>query len=107
MLPGVDVRDLSRTVHRVTSGWPAAVRMAAVALHGRPVEHRRAALDRLSRKGSPLAELLAEEVFESLTLEETALVRIAAQLDRFSVELLDAMGVPATASLHGWRAAPW
>ena len=73
--------------------------MAAVALHGRPVEHRHAALDRLSRKGSPLAELLAEEVFHSLTEDETAMVRAAAQLDRFSVELLDAMGVPATESV--------
>ncbi len=98
-LPGADVHDLVPAVHRITSGWPAAVRMAAVALQGRPVEHRLAALERLARAGSPLAELLAEEVFLSLTADEMAMVRAATRLDRFSVELLNAMGVAATASV--------
>lgn len=96
---GAPARDLARSVQAVTSGWPAAVRMAAATLEGRPAEHRRAALDRLSRRGSPLAELLAEEVFEALEPDETELVRAASGLDRFSVELLDAMEVPATASV--------
>lgn len=98
-VPDAPGRDLARSVHAVTSGWPAAVRMAAATLEGRPAEHRRAALERLSRRGSPLAELLAEEVFESLAADETELVRAASGLDRFSVELLDAMGVPATGSV--------
>jgi ATP/maltotriose-dependent transcriptional regulator MalT/DNA-binding SARP family transcriptional activator len=98
-MPDAPVRELARSVYAVTSGWPAAVRMAAVTLEGRPAEHRRAALDRLSRRGSPLAELLAEEVFQSLEPGETELVRAASSLDRFSVELLDAMGVPATDSV--------
>ena len=98
-LPGGDAVGLADAVHAVTSGWPAAVRMAAATLQGRAPEHRRSALDHLSHPGSPLADLLAEEVFRALPADELDLVRTACGLDRFSIELLDAMGVPATASV--------
>ncbi len=98
-LPDSESPDLAALVHRATAGWPAAVRMATVALAGRPPAHRRAAIERLSRPGSPLAELLAEEVFGALAADETVLVAEAARLDRFSVELLDAMGLLATDSV--------
>lgn len=95
-LPDAGSGELATLVHRATAGWPAAVRMATAALAGRPPAHRRTAIERLSRPGSPVAELLAEEVFGALASDETVLVGEAARLDRFSVELLDAMGLSAT-----------
>jgi DNA-binding SARP family transcriptional activator/predicted negative regulator of RcsB-dependent stress response len=95
-----DLDRLAHTVHAATGGWPAAVRLAAAALRGRPAEHRVAAFEQLVHPGGPIAELLADEVVASLDRTELELVRAAARLDRFSVELLDAMGVA------GWELVP-
>jgi ATP/maltotriose-dependent transcriptional regulator MalT/DNA-binding SARP family transcriptional activator len=85
--------ELATEVQRVTSGWPAAVLMAAAALRGQPAERRRGALDRLSRRGGALASLLAEEVFATLDAATIDAVRAAAMFDRVSIEQLAAMGI--------------
>ena len=80
-------------LHRATSGWPAAVRLAVEALRGVPPNERRAALERIRRPGGPLIAYLASEVFAREPPEVEALVRTVAPLERFTAALCEALGV--------------
>ena len=67
---------LAEEVHRLTAGWPAAVRLIAEALRGGPDEVRER-LKAAGRAGGSLFTYLAEEVFESEPEDVRDLLRIA------------------------------
>jgi ATP/maltotriose-dependent transcriptional regulator MalT len=60
---GGGAEGLAEPLHRLTAGWPAAVRLAMEALRNVPAEDRNAALQGLHRPEGPLFQYLAEEVF--------------------------------------------
>jgi ATP/maltotriose-dependent transcriptional regulator MalT/DNA-binding SARP family transcriptional activator len=87
--------ELAAQLQELTTGWPAAVRLAIETLRMVPQEDRAASLDRLRQPGGPLFNYLAEEVFarESFTVRE--LLRTVAPLERFTIELCEALGLGA------------
>jgi len=88
--------QLADEVHRVTSGWPAAVRLASEALvHGAPDGHR-ATLARLRRPGGTLYAYLADEVLATEPADVRELLGRLAVLDRFTPDLAAAVGPPGT-----------
>jgi DNA-binding SARP family transcriptional activator len=89
--------DLAETLHRLTGGWPAAVRLAVEALRLARAEERPLALARLSRPGGPLFAYLAEEVFAREPQSVRELFRRTALFDRFNAELCGALGVEEAA----------
>jgi len=102
----VDVDDAALAVelHRLTGGWPAAVRLAAETLRNVAGPERGAALERMRQPGGPLLTYLAAEVFSHEPSEVTALVRLVAPLDRFSASLCGSLGVAdAGDALHRLR----
>lgn len=85
--------ELAARIHRATGGWPAAVRLTLEALTRVPADEQRQTLDRLSRPGTPLFSYLAHEVFERESPDVQELIRTVAPLQRFTLELCDALGV--------------
>ncbi|HKA84425.1 MAG TPA: BTAD domain-containing putative transcriptional regulator [Acidimicrobiales bacterium] len=94
--------ELVAEVHRVTAGWPAAVRLVGEALvHGAP-DGRLATLERLRRPGGTLYAYLADEVLATEPAEVRGLLGLLAALDRFTPDLAAALGPPGTdAALAG------
>ncbi|HET9242732.1 MAG TPA: tetratricopeptide repeat protein, partial [Gaiella sp.] len=91
--------DVARELHRVTGGWPAAVRLAVEALRSAEPGAREPALERMRRPGGPLLGYLAAEVFVHEPPEVATLVRKVAALERFTAELCEELGVPRAAEL--------
>ena len=98
-LLGADDAGVAVELHRVTGGWPAAVRLAVETLRGVAPPDRRTALERMRRPGGPLLAYLAAEVFSHEPPQVAELVRRVAPLERFSAELCEALGVPSAAEL--------
>jgi DNA-binding SARP family transcriptional activator len=94
---GDDARDLAPGLHAVTSGWPAAVRLAAEALHDVPSVERQGVIERLGRPEGPLFAYIAEEVLGREPEPVLAFLRAAARLEWFDASLLEAIGVPDAA----------
>jgi DNA-binding SARP family transcriptional activator/tetratricopeptide (TPR) repeat protein len=90
---GADARGLGETLHAVTEGWPAAVRLACEALRGLAPAERGAAVERLRRPGGPLFGYLAREVLAQEPAGVRELVRVAAPLERVHPRLCAALGV--------------
>lgn len=67
--------ELAAHIHRVTGGWPAAVRLTLEALMVAPADERHLALDRLNQPGTPLFSYLAHEVFGRESQEVQAVIR--------------------------------
>jgi ATP/maltotriose-dependent transcriptional regulator MalT/DNA-binding SARP family transcriptional activator len=80
-------------LHRLTGGWPAAVRLAVESLRGVALEDVPAALERMRRPGGPLLSYLAAEVFAGEHARVADLVARVAPLERFTAELCDALGI--------------
>jgi ATP/maltotriose-dependent transcriptional regulator MalT/DNA-binding SARP family transcriptional activator len=80
-------------LHRLTGGWPAAVRLAVEFLRGVPPADMPAALERMRRPGGPLLAYLAAEVFAGEDPRVAELVARVAPLDRFTAELCAALGI--------------
>jgi DNA-binding SARP family transcriptional activator/tetratricopeptide (TPR) repeat protein len=94
--------ELAAEVHRLTSGWPAAVRLAGEALAHEAPDGHRATLERMRRPGGTLYAYLADEVLATEPTEVRELLRRLATLDRFSPDLAAAVGPPGTgAALTG------
>jgi ATP/maltotriose-dependent transcriptional regulator MalT len=92
---------LASRLYEVTSGWPAAVRLAIEALRtGRP-EDRGAILSRLKRPEGPLFAYLAEEVFAREPAAVREVIRLAAPFERFNASLLEAVGARQPAEVLG------
>ena len=88
-----DARELGATLHTVTEGWPAAVRLACEAMRGLQAAQRGAAVERLRRPGGALFGYLAREVLAQEAPGVRELVRVAAPLERVHPELCAALGV--------------
>ena len=94
--------ELVAEVHRVTSGWPAAVRLTGEALVHEAPDGRLATLERLRRPGGTLYAYLADEVLATEPAEVRELLGLLAALDRFTPDLAAALGPPGTdAALAG------
>jgi ATP/maltotriose-dependent transcriptional regulator MalT/DNA-binding SARP family transcriptional activator len=99
---GDGTADLAAELHRLSAGWPAAVRLASEALAHEPPGGRRGRLDRLRRPGGLLHDYLAEEALASEPEPVRDLLRRLAVLDRFTLDLAEALGPPgAAAALPG------
>ncbi|CAN5159145.1 hypothetical protein BH09ACT13_BH09ACT13_13570 [soil metagenome] len=84
---------LVSSLHEASGGWPAAVQLAADVLATAQPEDGSKLLEGLSRRGGPLFQYLAEEVFGRESPETQALLRVSAQLDRVTPELCEALEV--------------
>jgi DNA-binding SARP family transcriptional activator len=94
--------ELVAEVQRVTSGWPAAVRLTGEALAHEAPDGRLATLERLRRPGGTLYAYLADEVLATEPAEVRELLGLLVALDRFTPDLAAALGPPGTdAALAG------
>lgn len=84
---------LAAELHRLTGGWPAAVRLAVESLRGVSSDDMAVALERMRRPGGPLLAYLAAEVFAGEEPGVAELVARVAPLDRFTAELCEALGI--------------
>lgn len=84
--------ELSAQIHDLTAGWPAAVQLAAEMLQSVPEEERADTLADVSRKRGRLVSYLAEEVLAREPEDVRDLLRAAAQFERFSADLCEAIG---------------
>jgi ATP/maltotriose-dependent transcriptional regulator MalT/DNA-binding SARP family transcriptional activator len=84
--------ELGLSLHDLTAGWPAAVQLAAEMLQPIPEDERPNALAEVSRSRGPLISYVAEEVVSREPAHVHELLRVAAQFDRFSAELCEAVG---------------
>jgi ATP/maltotriose-dependent transcriptional regulator MalT/DNA-binding SARP family transcriptional activator len=102
---GAEGAEVAGVVHASTDGWPAAVVLAAQTLHDTPASRRSAALRRLQRPEGPLFAYIAREALAHESAETIAWLRIAAQFERFSADLLEAVGLKAAQAdlAHGGR----
>jgi ATP/maltotriose-dependent transcriptional regulator MalT/DNA-binding SARP family transcriptional activator len=83
---------LARSVQEATDGWPAAVQLAAEMLRtGRPGDRERL-LGVLSSRSGPFYSYLVEEVFAGESPETVELVRTAAQFERVTPAICEALG---------------
>ena len=87
-------------IHELTAGWPAAVQLTAEMLQSVPEDERARTLAELGRSGDHLGSYLAREVLEREPDEVRELLRIAAEFDRFSPELCEAVGAAPPAELR-------
>jgi DNA-binding SARP family transcriptional activator/tetratricopeptide (TPR) repeat protein len=94
---GDDSEELGRTLHQISGGWPAAVRLACEAMRALPADQRLAAVERLRRPGGALFGYLAREVLAQEAPAVRELVRLTAPLERVHPELCAALGIDAAA----------
>jgi ATP/maltotriose-dependent transcriptional regulator MalT/DNA-binding SARP family transcriptional activator len=92
-LTGIRDTTVAAELHRLTGGWPAAVRLAVETLRGVPLGDLPAALARIRRPGGPLLAYLAAEVFADEHPRVVALVERVAPIERFTAELCETLGV--------------
>ncbi len=89
-----DAEALGGALFALTSGWPAAVRLAIEALRDVSPADRMGAVERLRRADGPLLSYLAEEVFTRRDRRVRNLVASVAPLERFTIGLCEAIGLP-------------
>jgi ATP/maltotriose-dependent transcriptional regulator MalT/DNA-binding SARP family transcriptional activator len=88
-------------VHRLSDGWPAAVRLAIEAVGALPGPERGGALDHLGHPGGLLYRYLAGEVLANEGEGVRRLISRAARVELVTPELCEALGVPGAAeTLH-------
>lgn len=95
----VDDPTLAAMLHEATSGWPAAVRLAAEALRTVPAASRVTTLDRILRPGGPVAAYLTEEAIARSGPDARRLLDVVAPLDRFTPELCISLGIAGAGRL--------
>jgi ATP/maltotriose-dependent transcriptional regulator MalT/DNA-binding SARP family transcriptional activator len=98
---GRDAEELGEPLHQVTGGWPAAVQLATEMLASVDTAKRPDAVRALARRRGPLYSFLAEEVFGRESPRVRGLLRASAQLDRFTPELCEALGIARAEDLLG------
>jgi DNA-binding SARP family transcriptional activator len=92
--------DLVVAIHRVTGGWPAAVRLAieAASRHGASARDRARLVEDMTRTGGPLFRYLAGEIFGREPDAVRQLLRTVAPVGQFTLELLAILGVHEAAA---------
>jgi ATP/maltotriose-dependent transcriptional regulator MalT len=99
-----ETHELAEPVHRLTGGWPAAVRLTAEALRTAPRQRTQAALEGLNRPDGRLLDYVAEEVLGSVSPAIRELLRCVTPFDRFNAGLCTALGADCEAeTLRGLR----
>ncbi len=88
-----DARTLSARLHELTGGWPAAVRLAILALEQSDASAREAVVEDLHRPQGPLLDYLSAEVLDRETPAVRQLVAAVAPFDRFTTELCEALEI--------------
>jgi ATP/maltotriose-dependent transcriptional regulator MalT/DNA-binding SARP family transcriptional activator len=96
---GREAEELAEPLHDVTGGWPAAVQLAAEMLASIETAKRGDAVGALARRRGPLYAYLAEEVFGRESPAVRNLMRAAAQFDRFTPDLCEALGIAGAEDL--------
>jgi ATP/maltotriose-dependent transcriptional regulator MalT len=91
--------ELAVQIHELTAGWPAAVQLTAEMLIAVPLAEREEAVAAVARRSGPLVSYLAEEVVGREPEDVRQLLRVAAEFDRFSGELCEAVGAPQPADV--------
>lgn len=92
-LLGADGATLAGDVQEITDGWPAAVRLAAEALRVVPREERPSVIGRLLQPGGAVYAYLATEAVARSEPRVRSMLEAVAPLNRFSVELCEALGI--------------
>ncbi len=85
--------DVADAVHRVTGGWPVAVRLAAEALGAAQPDERPRLLANAARPGGKLFAYLAEEVLDTETKADRDLLRTISALGPVTMELCEGLGI--------------
>lgn len=90
---GEDVVDWADSLHEMTGGWPAAVRMAIEAFRGAGSSREVDAWKKLGRPGGPLFSYLAVEVFAGESTDVPELLRRTTPFHRFTADLCESLGI--------------
>lgn len=90
---GDGAEELAGPVREATGGWPAEVQLAAATLAATDPSRRPDAAVALARRRGPLLSYLAEEVFGREPAEVRRVVRTAAEFDRVTPGLCEALGL--------------
>lgn len=93
--------DLAGALHRVTSGWAAALRLAIEALAMTPLSRRRTMLERLGSRTRGTFDALVDDVLEQAPSGLAELVNRVAPYDRFNIGLAQALGCSDVAKIIG------
>jgi DNA-binding SARP family transcriptional activator len=96
-----DAPALAPRLHAITSGWPAAIRLAAETLVDVSSSERAAVIERMGRPEGALFAYVAEEVLGREPAAVVTFLRIAARLEWFDAALLEACGVADAATIIG------
>jgi ATP/maltotriose-dependent transcriptional regulator MalT len=88
--------ELATGLHQATAGWPAAVRLAIDVLAASSAAGRPAAVAKIGRSGGAVFSYIAGEVFDRESADVREFIQCAAQFDRFTVALMDRVGVGRT-----------
>lgn len=91
---GAGGESLAAEIHRLTGGWPVAVRLAAEALAAAPPGERGAIVDALREPQGLLLRYVADEVIGRESEEVLELLDCAQVLDGIEPALAAAVGIP-------------
>ena len=92
-----ETEGLAQSVHRLTGGWPAAVRLTAEALRTAPRQHAQVTLEGLNRPDGRLLDYVAEEVLGNVPPPVRELLRRVTPFDQFNAGLCKALGAECEA----------
>jgi len=95
----IDSPALAASLHELTGGWPAALRLGMETLRGVPAGRQDAVLARLIRPGGELLDYLAEEVFSREPVPVREFLRRVAVLGQVTPALCEALGLVPTERL--------
>ncbi|RMB62197.1 BTAD domain-containing putative transcriptional regulator [Tessaracoccus antarcticus] len=84
---------LAERIHKLTSGWPAAVAIAVDALLDVPESDRLSALGRVGDRSGPVQSLLVEDVLPRLDDVERRVLELAVTLGHISADTASVLGV--------------
>ncbi|MDQ3645569.1 MAG: tetratricopeptide repeat protein [Actinomycetota bacterium] len=90
---------LADSLHRLTGGWPGAVRLAMEFLRGAAESEMAGRFEALRRGKKPLLTFLAEEVLDAEPPEVRDLLSKVARLERFTPELCEWLTVSGAADI--------
>jgi ATP/maltotriose-dependent transcriptional regulator MalT len=89
--------DLAASLHQLTGGWPAALRLAIESLRTVAPDGISGVLAALQRPGGPLFDYLAKETLGGADPAVRDLLRGVAPFDRFTVELCEVLRIEGAA----------
>jgi DNA-binding SARP family transcriptional activator len=87
------------SLHQLTDGWPAAVRLAVEALRSAPRDERGTVLERLRQPGGALYRYLAGEVLATEPEEVRRLIAVVARTGFAAPALCEELGIKGAAEI--------